>query len=147
MPTHGPAQTTQRSLLCPLLAALTFLSGCATTTRIYVKSKETTNDGNTMYMAVRTVYPKAATLNEPYQQSAAKLFTDPPDPTIITTQPIFPGDSAAVTLDNIDKDVVVSFFFTSPGPNWRVPLHRPLPAEIYIDLGQHQVERVQVKKR
>ena len=54
----------------------------------------------------------------------------------------------SVRVRNTDtKDVVLYFFFTNYGPNWKVPLHRPLPSEIYIDLGQHQVERVQVRKR
>jgi len=139
----------QRSVTVVALVSLALLSGCASSTRIFVKSTERTNDGNTLYMAVRVADPKAPLSNEQYQQAAAKLFTDPPDPSILTTQPVFPGQPSTVTLeDSSDKDVVLYFFFTNPsGQDWRVPLHKPLPAEVYIDLGQHRVERVQIRKR
>lgn len=124
-----------------------FATGCATTTRIYVKSSQQTNDGNTLYMMVRSVEGKAIA-SEQYQDIAAKLFADPPDPTVIVGQPVFPGNTATVVLDDMEtKQVVLYFFYTKPQTNWRVPLPRPLPAEVYVDLGQHQVERVQVRKR
>ena len=124
-----------------------FAMGCASTTRVYVKSTDQTNGGNTLYMMVRSADRKTV-LAESYQDVAAKLFTDPPDASVIASQPIFPGNPVTVTVDNNDsKDLVIYFFFTDFGANWKVPLHKPLPSEIYIDLGQHQVERVQVRKR
>jgi hypothetical protein len=128
-----------------LVAALALLTGCGSATHIYVKSTAATNDGNTLYVAVREVDSRPGSVNQPYQQAAAELFTDPPNPRILVTQPVFPGDSTTVSLDKVDKDVVVSFFFTDPGGNWRIPLRHPLPAAVYIDLGQHQIERWQVK--
>ena len=112
-----------------------------------MKSTERTNDGNTLYMAVRTVDAKPSLTGERYQEAASKLFTDPPDPSILNNQPIFPGNTVTVAVDDMDKDLILYFFYTNPGPNWRVPLHRPLPAEVYIDLGQHQIERVQIRRR
>lgn len=121
--------------------------GCATTTKVYVKSSAQTNDGNTLYMVVRNVDGKPVA-NEHYQEAAKKLFTDPPDPSILSSQPIFPGNTVTLTIENGDaKDVVIYFFFTQPSNNWRVPLRKPLPAEVFIDLGQNQVERVQIRKR
>jgi hypothetical protein len=67
---------------------------------------------------------------------------------VISSQPIFPGNTIQLTIDDSDqKEVILYFFYTTPGTNWRVPLHKPLPAEVYIDLGEHQVERVQIRKR
>lgn len=143
-----PAMSPMRAfclLLWVVLAA--FGTGCATSTRVFVKSTDQTNSGNTLYMMVRSVDRKTV-VSEGYQDAAAKLFTDPPDPSVIASQPIFPGNTVSITVDNTDaKDLVIYFFFTEYGPNWKVPLHKPLPSEIYIDLGQHQVERVQVRKR
>lgn len=125
--------------------AATLLFGCASTSRVYVRSTSQTNDGNTLYMMVRST--DRATASENYQDVAAKLFAEPPDPSVVSSQPIFPGNAASVTLEESKKDVVIYFFFTEFGPNWRLPLPKPLPAEVYIDLGQHQIERVQVRRR
>jgi hypothetical protein len=138
---------TRWSLSIALALLTCFAVGCANSTKIYVKSTERTNDGNTLYMAVRSVDSKPSITGERYQEAASKLFTDPPDPSILNSQPIFPGNTVSVAVDDTDKDIVLYFFYTNPGPNWRVPLHRPLPAEVYIDLGQHQIERVQIRKR
>lgn len=128
-----------------LLASLLFF-GCASTSRVYVRSTSQTNDGNTLYMMVRSA--DRATASENYQDVAAKLFAEPPDPSLLASQPIFPGNAASITLEDASKkDVVIYFFFTEPGSNWRLPLPKPLPAEVYIDLGQHQIERVQVRRR
>lgn len=135
----------RRSRLGALGLGLALLSGCASTSRVYVRSTSQTNDGNTLYLMVRTT--DRATASENYQDAAAKLFAEPPDASVVSSQPIFPGNSASLTLEEAKKDVVLYFFFTEPGANWRLPLPRPLPAEVYIDLGQHQIERVQVRRR
>lgn len=129
------------------LVVLLFASGCAASTRIYVKAAEQTNDGNTLYMMVRSTDGRGVA-TESYQEAAAKLFSDPPDKSVIATQPIFAGSQTTVTIpDTEQKDIAIYFFFTNPGPSWRVPLRQPLPAEVYIELGQNQIERVQIRKR
>ncbi len=133
-----------------LIATLTLLAissiGCANGTRIFVKSSDKTNDGKTLYMIVRGVDAKGIA-NERYQEIAAKVFSDPPDPTIVANQPIFPGNTVSFTVkeDNV-KDIVIYFLYTNPGQNWRLPLRSPLPSEVYIDLGDNQIERVQMRK-
>lgn len=120
---------------------------CSTTSRIYIRSNEATNGGKTLYVMIRSAEAKAIT-GELYKDVAAKVFSDPPDPNVLLVQPIFPGDTVSLTIDEANaKDVVVYAFFTQPGANWRLPLYRPLPSEVYIDLGQHQIARVQVRKR
>lgn len=130
-------------------AALTLAcaQGCASSTRIYVRSTEGTNDGSALYMMVRAANGSVL-VTESYQQAATKLFHDPPDTTVLASQPIFPGNNSTLTLDGADgKDIVIYFFFTDPGQDWRVYLHKPLPSEVYIDLGQHQVDHVAIRKR
>lgn len=129
-----------------LLIASTCGVGCASTSRLYVKSTAQTNEGNTLYMMVRAADQVASPQN--YQEMAAKLFTQEPDERVISTQPIFPGNTATVTIAEADKqDIIVYFFFSDPGKNWLLPLRRPLPAEVYIELGQRQIERVQVRRK
>ena len=128
------------------VVVLLFASGCATSTRVYVKSTDQTNDGNTLYMMVRATDGRGVA-TESYQDAAVKLFSDPPDTSVITNQPIFPGNTTTVTIPETDKDVAVYFFFTNPTGTWRVPLRQPLPAEVYVELGQHQIERIQIRKR
>ncbi len=127
-------------------ALLVVLGGCATLTKITVHPSPQTNDGNTMYMAVRT-WDGKPTSGERYQEVASRLFNEPPDPGILATQPILPGtDKVTVTVDeSMAKEVVIYFFFTDPGPGWQVPLRRPMPAEVDIDLGRHQVENVRMR--
>ncbi|MFO0660570.1 MAG: hypothetical protein U0165_12170 [Polyangiaceae bacterium] len=121
-------------------------SGCASTSQITVRSTSRTNDGNTLYMMVRAVDRVDAA--EDYQSVASRLFANPPDSSVISSQPIFPGQPIEVKLDDADKrNIVIYFFFTDHGANWRVPLRKPLPSEVFIDLGNQQIERIQVKRR
>lgn len=129
-----------------MLVSMVLGVGCASTSQVFVRSTSRTNDGNTLYMMVRSVDRVDASEN--YQEAAAKMFANPPDPTVISSQPIFPGNTATLKLEDAGKkDVVIYFFFTDHGANWRVPLRKPLPAEVYIDLGSQQIERVQVRRR
>jgi len=120
-------------------------TGCASASHIHVRSTALTNDGNTLYLMVRST--DRATASENYQDAAARLFAEPPDPSVVMSQPIIPGNATSVTLEESSKDVVLYFFFTEPGASWRLPLPKPLPSEVYIDLGQHQIERVQARRR
>ena len=140
--------TNARALLLFLATTLApALFGCATTTRIHVESRKDTNAGEPLYMVIRSTDGKSF-VTERYQDAAAKLFTRGQDPDVLVQEPIFPGRPYTVTIEDADKkDLVVYFFFTKPGNNWRVPLRRPLPAEAAIDLGSNDIQKVQVRKR
>lgn len=134
-------------LLLATLALSLLLAGCATTTRIHVESKKDTNGGEPFYMVVRNTDGKSF-VTERYQDIAAKLFAKSQDPQTVSQEPIFPGKPFTLTLEEGDKkDLVVYFFFSKPGTNWRVPLRKPLPAEVLIELGANDVQKVQVRKR
>jgi hypothetical protein len=123
-------------------------AGCATTTKITVHSTERTNDGASMYLMVRKWDGKPSA-NERYQEVASKAFMEPPDATVLATKPILPGEEKTtvnIDADNV-KEMIIYFFFTDPGPGWQVPVRRPLPAEIDIDLGRHEVENVRTRPR
>lgn len=121
--------------------------GCTNATKIYVQSTDRTNAGNVLHMMVRSVDAKTAATAEAYQEMALLLFAQSQDESVLSTQPIFPGRLAITTVeDKAAKSVVLYFFFTSPGDHWRVQLTNPLPAEVYVDLGQNQIERLQIKR-
>ena len=121
--------------------------GCASGTRIYVRSNERSNDGNTLYAMVRSVDAKTIRSNEVYYDVASKLFADPADASVLESRPIFPGNPVTFNVSEGDaKEIVVYFLFTNPGQNWRLPLRAPLPAEVYVDLGDNEIERVQMRK-
>jgi hypothetical protein len=130
-----------------LAMSLVMCAGCASGTRIYIRSSERSNDGNTLYALVRSVDAKTLRSNEIYYDVAAKLFADPVDASVIESRPIFPGNPVTFNLSDGDaKNVVVYFLFTQPGQNWRLPLRSPLPSEVYVDLGDSEIERVQMRK-
>ena len=126
---------------------LSLCAGCANTTKIFVKSTEQTNGGSTLYVVLRNVDAKVAA-SDRYQDIVAKVFVDPPDATLVASQPIFPGNTITLTVKEGEvKDLDVCFLFTNPGPTWRVPIHGPLPSEVYVELGENQIARVQIRKR
>jgi intracellular growth IglE-like protein len=109
---------------------------------LHVRSTPKTNGGKTLYVMVREADAKSITLG--YDEAAAKLFADPPDPAVVASRPLFPGTELALPLEGDGKkDLVVYFFFTEPSTRWRLPLRKPLPSAVYVDLGVFQIEKVQ----
>jgi hypothetical protein len=149
-PQAAPNPSALRAL-CLLVAfsALALASmGCATTTKITVHSSERTNNGAPMYMLVRSWDGKPS-FGDRYQEVASKTFVEPPDATVLATKPIMPGEDKTTVTINSDaaKEIIIYFFFSEPGPNWQVPVRRPLPSEIDVDLGRNDVENVRTKPR
>lgn len=142
-----------------LVAGALALSGCASSSasaesaldgaqaqssRLTVRSAPATNSGNVLYMMVRRLDAKAAVLAQSYEETAALLSAPGEDDTVLAVRPIFPGRPATLTVQSAEDDHVFAyFFFTSPGPNWRVGLPTPLPKAVSLELGVDQVERVE----
>ena len=132
-------------------AALLFLallgSGCATTLRVEVRTTKETNEGRPLYMLVRRA-EGASLVAETYETAAARVFSHPADDTVERVQPIMPGETVRLSVPRPSEgDLAVYFFFTRPGSRWRFPLSQPIPSDMIIELGEHEVERVQVRKR
>jgi hypothetical protein len=129
------------------LILILLCTGCVSGTRIYVRSTDRSNDGNTLYAMLRSVDTKTIRSNEIYHDVAAKLFADPADASVVESRPIFPGNPVTFNVSEGDAtNLVVYFLFTRPGQNWRLPLRSPLPSEVYVDLGDNEIERVQLRK-
>src|SRR5690606_5350411 len=103
--------------------------------------------GKVLYMMVRRVDAKAAVLAQSYDEMAAVLAAPGEDASVLAVRPIFPGRPATVTVQSEEGDHLFAyFFFTSPGPNWRVGLPTPLPEEVSLELGVDEVERVEARR-
>ncbi len=138
-----------RAFGASILGLALWTTGCAAAkTSLYVEAPTSVNDGAPMHMMVRTV--PDALQQETYEEAASLMFVKPQDESVILSQPVFPGEKISISLPEVEKnDVVLYFFFTRPDPKdrFRVPLQKPLPAEVFITLGEHSVDRVQLRRR
>lgn len=124
-----------------LLAAVLF-TGCATSTKVQVFTRASTNAGEPVYMMVRT--GEQLELEEPYEQAARRMFTREKDVQRVERQVILPGSTFTVTLETPeDQDLGIYFFFTK----YQEKVHRyrlvvsrtKLPAAIFIELGDNEI--------
>ena len=130
-----------------VLLCLAGASACAPSLKVRVESAAGSNGGRPFYFMVRSVDANQF-LAEDYEGAAGRVFKFPADPSVLGSETIFPGSPSGLTVDTEDgKDVIVYFFFTQPGQKWKVPLHRPLPSEVVVELGRNQIKRVLVRKR
>lgn len=125
-----------------LLLAAALLGGCATSTKVQVYSRASTNAGEPVYMMVRT--GEQLDLEEPYVQAARRMFTKDKDVQRVERQVILPGKKLTVTLDTPEEqDIGIYFFFTNykeKRNQFRLVVNRTkLPAEIYIELGDNGI--------
>lgn len=143
-----PFEATPLVSSCLLVMAL-WTTGCAQTkTNVYVEVPQNVNGGAPMHMMVRAI--PDAIQQETYEEAASLMFIKPQDDSVVLTQPVFPGERFSLALPDVEKnDVVLYFFFTHPDPKdrFRVPLQKPLPAEVFITLGEQAVDRVQMRRR
>lgn len=122
-------------------------AGCASAVRIQVRSDDDTNAGRPLYLLVRSVDSRAL-VSESYTEAAALVFSMPRESSIQHVQALIPGQDASITLPVPEaSDLALYFFFTRPGEKWRVPLPRPIPSDIVVELSSNQVKRVMVRRR
>ena len=121
---------------------------CATNTRIKIDSLRDTNEGRSMYVLVRGVESDELTA-EGYNEAANWVFTRNPPPGVKTRQVIIPGREVMLDVENLEgRDIALYFFFTKPADRWWFTIDRQrLPAEIIVELGRNEIERVGVRKR
>lgn len=132
-----------------LLAVLLFAAGCTTSTRVQVLSRKSTNAGQPVYMMVRT--GEQLDLEEPYERAAQRMFTRDKDAKRVERQVILPGSTFNVTFETPEEDVGIYFFFTK----YQEKVHRfrlvvsrsKLPAEIFIELGDSEIDNSTYRER
>jgi hypothetical protein len=125
------------------LAAAWPLAGCSSTRMtIYVDSTPETNGGRPFRAVVRTVEPSAY-LTETYATVASKLFTTPPDGSILRSEVIYPGVEKEIELEKPQGNVPLGiyFLFTQPGERWKTTRKAPLPSSVEIELGANEIKK------
>lgn len=130
-------------------ALLLSVWGCASSTRLEIRSQPSTNEGRTLYMLVREVPKGEEVVVEGYEQAAARVFTRESTTATRERWPIIPGTPLELDIDaSGEGDLVLYFFFTKFGDDWWRTIDRKrLPAEIVIDLGPNEIERIRVRAR
>jgi len=104
-----------------------------------IESQKEVNDGQPFHCAIRSVNAKQF-LTEGYDGVASMLFANPPDPTVLATLVILPGEEQELKVNKPDQnDLGFYCFFTHPGDPWRVRLEQPLGEEYQISLGENNI--------
>jgi hypothetical protein len=136
--------------MLPVLAlatALVLCAGCAQTVRIQVNAPKETNKGEILYMMVRATEDEAL-IAEDYETAASRVFASPQDPSVRKVMAILPGKAINISVPRPEKErLALYFFFTQPGKHWKVPFEQPLPAEVSVELGTHEIKGVQVRRQ
>lgn len=113
-----------------VLLAFAFLlgTGCGAkkpVMKFSVKADETSNNGQPVYMVVRTVN-SSDFVSEDYQSVADLIMKNPPDQTVLLTQLILPDRKTKFKIDKPDnRSLAVYCMFTDPD-QWKVFLDKPL---------------------
>src|SRR2546421_12880563 len=105
----------------PLLAlVLAGLAGCSSSKiQVAVDSTPETNGGKPFYVVVRAV-EQATYVTDTYDAIAAKVFANPPDPSVLRSEVVFPGKTAKVECVKPESlPIGVYFLFTQPGQRWK----------------------------
>jgi hypothetical protein len=126
--------------LCPLVASL-FVQGCSSNKMtIDIESTPETNAGRPFYAVIRAA-EEATFVTDSYEAIAGKVFANPPDPTVLKAEVVYPGIPAKVTFTKPDTlPLAVYFLFNSPGERWKISKPLPLPSSVEIDLGRNDIK-------
>ena len=123
------------------LVAAAVLAGCSSNKlKIEVSSSAETNEGRPFYTVIRQV-EQATYVTDSYEAVAAKVFANPPDPSVLRSEVIYPGQTAELTVTKPEVlPIAVYFLFSQPGERWKMSKVQPLPSSIDIELEKNQIK-------
>jgi hypothetical protein len=117
------------------------------TTALTVESKKHTNAGKVFTMMVRSVPVKIAETKSESYEEAARMLSDPRDEAVVLAEPLFPGKTTRVSVEqDAEKRLILYFLFTEPGDFWRVQIAGAPPAAVEVLLDENGVERYEVRR-
>ncbi len=147
----GCSKSASRALLqriVLIVAAVFVAAGCAPTPHVVIKTTPDTNEGAPIHMMIRTADERTA-VTDGYDEVADMAYKEERDPSVVSVEVLIPGASTVrlpVELEE-EADIILYFFFTTPGGRrWFVPIRAPIPEEIYVELGENTISRVQVRR-
>ncbi len=118
-----------------------FLGGCSSNTiSVVIESSSETNARAPFYVVFRSV-EQATYLTDTYDPIAAKVFANPPDPTVIRSEVIYPGFRLKLKVPKHDTtSLAIYFLFTNPGGRWKTSREQPLSSSVDIELEKNQIK-------
>jgi hypothetical protein len=130
-----------RRSLAALGGVLLALAGCSSNKlKIEVNSTIETNEGRPFYAVVRQV-EQATYVTDGYDIVAAKVFVNPPDPSVLRSEVVYPGKTLELTVPKSETaPIAVYFLFSRPGERWKMSRVQPLPSSLTIELDKNQIK-------
>ena len=131
------------AVLSILMAVLLLLStGCSSkspTVKFRVKSEKHTNEGQPVYLLVRTI-DGSEFVTDDYDTIATLFHTIPTDASIVSKEFIIPGDTKKFVISKPDnKDLGVYCMFTRPNAQWKLLIQKPLKKKYVLLLENNEV--------
>ena len=111
-----------------LVAALIALAAGCSSDKITVAVDSTveTNGGRPFYAVVRAV-EQATFVTDGYDSIASKVFQNPPDPSVLRSEVVYPGTTLKIKVTKPDVlPVAVYLLFNEPGERWKASFAQPL---------------------
>lgn len=100
-----------------------------------------TNQGGTFYVVIRKI-DQAGFLADDYDAIADKLFTEPPDPSVLRKAIVRPGAAMTVDADRelADGEILGVYFLLSvPGDAWRLAVADRKVDRLKVTLGANGI--------
>jgi hypothetical protein len=105
-----------------------------------VKSEKIVNDGQPVYLLVRTI-SGSEFVTDDYDTIAALFHAYPTDESIVSTEFIIPGATKKFVIAKPDdKDLGVYCMFTKPDAQWKLLLQKPLQKKYVIILENNEIK-------
>ena len=80
-------------------------------------------------------------MTDSYDTVASKVFANPPDPSVLRSEVVYPGTTLDLTVVKPEMlPIAVYFLFTNPGERWKMSQVQPLPSSMDIGLDKNQIK-------
>ena len=120
------------------------ISGCAGThMKLRIESTQQTNDRQPVCVVLRSVDYNTF-LTESYQEIAEKVYAYPPDPKLIDSRIMLPGNTEKIKVEIPDKEMIGIYCLFNKPIIWKKILRRPFDSKYSILLKKN---RIVLKKR
>jgi hypothetical protein len=118
-----------------------FAAGCSSDkVTVTIASDDDCNGGKPFYVVMRQI-EEATYVTDSYETIVTKVFSSPPDPTVVKSEVIFPGvKSKLVVQKNQTVPLAIYFLFATPGERWKISKPSPVPSSIDIELGKNDIK-------
>jgi len=122
-----------------VLLITSFVCGCAgNRMTLKVKSDSDMNGRQPVAFVVRTVNYNTF-LTESYQDIVQKVYANPPDPALLDSRILLPGQKEEISFQKPEKDLVGIYCLFSRPHTWKEILRRPFDKKYRIILKENDI--------